>query len=160
MRRRARSVNNSYLRPVASGQCDRLSELPRALKNVLVSARRAVMTTVDSEGRPHAVPVVFAIYGDDLVTPIDRKPKSGRKLARIRNLERNPNVTLLADKWAEDWKEAAWVMIRGRGIVQPAESARRELEAIIARYPDYRDVLENSQVIRIVPERILWWSWS
>lgn len=118
------------------------------------------MTTVDAHDRPHAVPVVFAVYGDDLVTPIDGKPKRTRELARMRNLEENPNVALLADKWSEDWRELAWVMIRGGASIQPAHASVDEVESMIARYPEYRDVLEDSDVIRITPERILWWSWS
>lgn len=149
-----------YRQGMASGRCERLSDLPAALKDVLISARRAVLTTVDADGRPHAVPVVYAIYDQDLVTPIDRKPKTGRTLGRRRNLERDPRVTLLADRWSEEWTELAWVMVQGRASVHPAEQSVAEVEAIMDRYPDYPDVLEGSEVIRIVPERISWWSWS
>ena len=145
---------------MASGRCERLSELPAAMKNALDAARRGVMTTVDREGRPHAVPVVFAVHDQDLVTPIDRKPKMGKTLGRLRNLERDPRVALLADRWSEEWTELAWVMIRGRASVQSSSRSVSEVEAIIARYPEYRDTLEGSDVIRIVPEQILWWSWA
>jgi Pyridoxamine 5''-phosphate oxidase. len=118
------------------------------------------MTTVDREGRPHAVPVVFAVHDQDLVTPIDRKPSSSDLLGRLRNLERDPRVALLADRWSEEWTELAWVMIRGRASVQSSSHSVSEVEAIIARYPEYRDTLEGSDVIRIVPEQILWWSWA
>lgn len=118
------------------------------------------MTTVDAVGWPHAVPVVFAVDGDDVVTPIDRKPKTGRKLGRLGNLERDPRVTLLVDRWSDVRTELAWVMIRGRGVLRSAEESMLEVELIIARYPEYRDILEASQVIRIQPERISWWSWT
>lgn len=118
------------------------------------------MTTVDPDGYPHSVPVIFAIDDNDLVTPIDRKPKTGKKLRRLLNLERDPRATFLADKWSEEWTELAWVMIRGRASLQPSDRSVSEVEAIIARYPEYRDTLEGSDVIRIVPERISWWSWD
>ena len=142
-----------------AGSCARLSELPPAIHEVLLEARRAVMTTIDPGGQPHAVPVIFSVYGDALVSPIDRKPKSGKRLVRLRNLERNPRVTLLADRWSEDWHDLAWVMIRGLGAFQPAEDSTREVEAIIARFQGYREELEGSGVIRIEPQRVSWWSW-
>ena len=145
---------------MASGRCERLSELPAVIKDVIDTARRAVMTTVDREGRPHAVPVVFAVHDQDLVTPIDRKPKSGRTLGRLRNLERDPRVALLADRWSESWTELAWVMIRGRASIQPSSRSVEEVGSITARYPDHGETLEGSDVIRIVPEQILWWSWT
>jgi PPOX class probable F420-dependent enzyme len=127
---------------------------------VLEDARRAVLTTLDRDGYPHAVPVVYAVYGDDLVTPIDRKPKTGKTLGRRLNIERNPNVTLLADRWSEEWTGLAWVMVRGKASIQPPEASVAELEAIVARYPGYRDVIEASEVIRIAVERLSWWSWE
>ncbi len=145
---------------MASGQCEQLSELPPALRSVLESADRAVMATIDAEGRPHVVPVVFAIHGDDLVTPIDRKPKTGRTLGRRKNIHRDPHVTFMADKWSDEWTELAWVMVRGQASFQPPESSLAELELLVDRYPRYRDTLEASEVIRIVPERISWWSWA
>jgi hypothetical protein len=39
------------------------------------------MTTVNQDGSPHAVPVVFGVVGDEIVSPIDHKPKIGRTLA-------------------------------------------------------------------------------
>lgn len=145
---------------MASGRCKRPAELPADILDVLTTARRAVMTTVDAEGRPHAVPVVYALDGDNIVTPIDRKPKTGKRLGRLANLDANPHVALLADRWTEDWTRLAWVMVRGRGELRPATQSAAEVEAIIARYHEYRDTLVDSDVIEIVPESILWWRWS
>lgn len=145
---------------MTSGRVERLSQLPTEIYEVVTSARRGVMTTVDPRGRPHAVPVVFAIYGDDIVTPVDQKPKTTRALGRRKNIEQNPHAALLVDKWSEEWTELAWVMIRGVASVHSAKRSSREVEAIIARYSQYRDTLEGSEIIRIVPQRISWWSWS
>ena len=130
------------------------------MNEVIASARRGVLTTIDKEGAPHAVPVVFAIYNDLIVTPIDRKPKTTRALGRRKNIELNPRVALLVDRWSEDWTELAWVMIRGSASVQPANRSMGEVDAIIARYPEYRDTLSGSDIILVAPERISWWSWS
>ena len=145
---------------MASGTVKRLAELPTEIKEIVSSEQRAVFTTADDEGRPHAVPVVFAPFNEHIVTPIDRKPKTTRALGRRKNIEKNPHVALLVDRWSEEWTELAWVMIRGTASVHPADRSTAEIEAIIARYPHYRDIIEGSEIIRIVPRRISWWLWS
>ena len=67
-------------------------------------------------GAPHLVPVVFARDQADLVTAVDGKPKSGKVLARIDNITRDPRVTLLADHYEEDWSSLWWVRVDGRGV--------------------------------------------
>ena len=42
---------------------------------------------IDSVGLPEAMPIVFARVGDGLFSPIDGKPKSSAKLARIKLVE-------------------------------------------------------------------------
>ena len=145
---------------MASGSVERLTELPSEISELMGSEHRAVLTTVDGEGRPHAVPVVFAVHGDYVVTPIDRKPKTTRALGRRKNIEQNPHVALLVDRWSEEWTELAWVMIRGTASLQPANRSVAEVETIVSRYPRYRDTIEGSEIIQIVPRRISWWSWS
>ncbi|MGH2754157.1 MAG: pyridoxamine 5'-phosphate oxidase family protein [Actinomycetota bacterium] len=130
------------------------------MKEVVEEGRRAALTTLDRRGYPHAVPVVYAVYGDDLVTPIDRKPKTGKPLGRRLNIERNPNVTILVDRWSEEWTGLAWVMARGKASIRPAEASLAELEAIVARYPGYRHIIEASEVIQVAVERLSWWSWE
>ena len=45
-------------------------------------ARVARLATVDPDGRPHVVPICFALDGDTLYTAVDEKPKSTRRLIR------------------------------------------------------------------------------
>ena len=51
-----------------------------------IDAPVAVLGTILPDGRPHLVPVTFAAAGELLVTAVDWKPKSGRKLQRITNV--------------------------------------------------------------------------
>lgn len=44
------------------------------------------LATADGEGRPHVVPVCYALVGDEdirIVTPIDEKPKETTDLRRV-----------------------------------------------------------------------------
>ena len=69
-------------------------------------------------GRPHVVPVCFAVAGDTCWIAIDEKPKQApaRGLKRLRNIAANPHVALVADRWDEDWSRLGWVMLRGRAL--------------------------------------------
>jgi PPOX class probable F420-dependent enzyme len=108
------------------------------------------------DGYPHAVPVCFAVVGGDVVTAIDQKPKSGRRLARLRNVEERGAATLLFDRWDEDWRRLGWVMIGGGARIEPPGTAAGELSA---RYAQYRDDPPAGESIVVSPHRIRWWTW-
>ena len=121
------------------------------------------MATIGEDGRPHVVPVVFAIRGDEIVSAIDHKPKRGVVMARVRNLARDPSVTLMIDRWDEDWDRLAWAMIRGRAEVVERDPEGARL--LVERYPQYRDpqydeTLPFDAFIVISPIDILWWTYS
>ena len=64
--------------------------------------RVAHLATVDGAGIPNAGPVCFTVAGDSVYMTIDRKPKSGRPLKRLRNIAENPHVALTADHYDDD----------------------------------------------------------
>ena len=75
-------------------------------------SRTATLGTIAEDGRPRLVPICFVLDGDMLYTPIDEKPKETadpRQLARIRDIERRADVTVLIDRWDEDWHHLAWL---------------------------------------------------
>ncbi len=142
---------------MASGSCRSLEGLPREARAVLDQARRAVLATVAPAGPPTAVPVCFGLRAGEVVTAVDAKPKSGQKLARIKNIEANPAATLLVDRWDEDWTRVGWVMVKGTATMEPPGSADR---ALAARYPQYRREPPRGEVIAVRPRRIVWWTWE
>jgi PPOX class probable F420-dependent enzyme len=142
-----------------SGRSGTIGGLPERIRELVRTARRGVMTTIDPDGSPHSVPVVYAVVGDEIVSPIDHKPKSGRILMRVSNLQRDARVTLLLDLWDEDWTKLGWCMVRGRAVIDrsaPAEWMR----AINARYPQYRIDEVHEALIRIRPTKLSWWTYS
>src|SRR5262245_54974644 len=90
-----------------------LSEIERGF---LAPARTATLGTIAADGRPRLLPICFVLVGDALYTPIDEKPKTPepRSLARIRDIERRADVTVLVDRWDEDWSRLAWLRCEGR----------------------------------------------
>lgn len=133
-------------------------------RRFLLSHRVARLATVDAQGRPHALPVCFAIVGEAVYTPVDEKPKrvGGARLRRVQNIAANAQVCLVVDRYAEDWERLAWLQVRGRATLVDAEDERRAaLTALRARYAQYaRMDLESRPLIRITPERIVVWAVS
>jgi PPOX class probable F420-dependent enzyme len=142
-----------------TGRGDSLGGLPAYVRRLLDEGRRGVMTTLDPYGSAHSVPVVFAVVDDEIVSPIDHKPKTGQVLARVKNLRRDPRATLLVDHWDEDWTKLVWLMIRGTAHVDE-EPPIDLMRAINARYPPYAADERHDAIIRLRPTRLTWWSWS
>ena len=93
--------------------------IPPAVEAFIERARVARLATIDSEFKPHLVPVVFVFDRSHFFIPIDEKIKRAKpeKLKRIKNIQDNPNVALLIDEYSEDWTKLAFVMIQGKATI-------------------------------------------
>lgn len=123
------------------------------------SADHGVLATVNRTGAADLVPACFAIVGEWAAIPIDSvKPKGSTALGRVRNLERDPRATLLAEAWdAEDWSRLWWVRISLRRAAPP-EPVLADLErALRDRYPQYRDA-PFTEVLAFRIEQVSGWS--
>ena len=120
----------------------------------LSAARVGHLATVRPDGRPHVVACCFALYGDRLWTAVDAKPKATPRLQRLANVRAHPRASLLVDHYEEDWTRLWWVRVEG-----PAEvlESTRAIDALAAKYEQYRDARPAGPVIAIAPER--WRSW-
>jgi PPOX class probable F420-dependent enzyme len=103
-------------------------------------ARVARLATADAKGVPHLVPVCYAIVDDALYITIDEKPKrTDVPLKRLRNIAENPEVAVTIDRWDEDWRRLAWVMLRGRAeILRDGDEHDLAQTRLRERYPQYR----------------------
>jgi PPOX class probable F420-dependent enzyme len=120
------------------------------------AARVARLATADADAVPHLVPVTFALDGGAIVFAIDHKPKRSTDLRRLRNIAVNPAVSFLADGYDEDWARLWWV--RADGTARVLESAPSAVEALRAKYPQYRQRPPEGPVVRT--EVTVWRSWS
>ena len=103
------------------------------------AARSARLATADADGRPHLVPITFEVDEGRVYFAIDdAKPKSAARLRRLRNIEANPRVCVLADEYDEDWEQLWWVRADGDARVLDGERERRRVgELLAAKYPQY-----------------------
>jgi PPOX class probable F420-dependent enzyme len=102
------------------------------------AARVARLATVGADGRPHLVPIVFAVDDDQIYSVVDAKPKRTTALRRLANVRKNPAVAVLADYYEDaDWEALWWVRADGTGrIVDPGgDEGRRALARLAERYP-------------------------
>jgi PPOX class probable F420-dependent enzyme len=124
-------------------------------------AHIARLATVGPDGRPHIVPVVFAVDGDRIYSGIDDKPKRGRlKLKRLQNIAANPAVSILADHYEDDWEKLWWVRSDGEAyVVEDEAELERARELLRTKYPQYGELgLDIGGAIAIDVSR--WSSWS
>jgi len=123
-------------------------------------ARVGRLATTTSAGRPHLVPVVFALVGNNVWTAVDAKPKSTRSLRRLANIESNPQVSMLVDHYEDDWSALWWVRVDGNAMVVSvdAEDGRLALSALPAKYPEYAAQAPQGPLLRIAIGN--WTSWS
>ncbi|MGD2043319.1 MAG: TIGR03668 family PPOX class F420-dependent oxidoreductase [Acidimicrobiia bacterium] len=131
---------------------------PEGLERAL-QERSGHLATVRPDGRPHVVVVTFAVTHDQIVTAIDRKPKTTERLQRLVNIEANPSVSFLVDHYEEDWDGLWWVRIDGRASIHASGRVWRDaIDALTARYGQYRKQRPAGPVIAIAQESVTSWA--
>src|SRR5262249_18778404 len=97
----------------------------------------------------------------EFFSPIDEKPKrtSPRKLKRLRNIAANPSVSLIIDRYDENWQRLAYVLFRGTAkILLRGVHHRRGVQLLRRNYPQYRKMaIHERPMIVITPKRLTHW---
>jgi PPOX class probable F420-dependent enzyme len=125
----------------------------------LTAARVARLATIDPDGRPHLVPIVFALEGDTLYSAVDRKPKRSTTLRRIENARVRPDVTVLVDHYEDDWSRLWWIRLRGRArVLDEGEERERALELLREKYPQYVEEPPEGPVLAVDVTDVREWS--
>jgi PPOX class probable F420-dependent enzyme len=126
---------------------------------LVAAARVGRLATIAPGGRPHLVPICFALQGDVLYSAVDEKPKRSRRLQRIENVRAHPDVTVLVDHYEEDWSRLWWVRLRGRGrVVEDGPGLEAALELLAEKYAQYRQQPPAGPVLAIRIDE--WRGWS
>jgi PPOX class probable F420-dependent enzyme len=119
------------------------------------------LATADKSAVPHVVPVCFGLWEDRLYITIDRKPKreGGRRLKRLANIAENPAVSIVFDRYDEDWRRLAWVMLHGWAEILTAGSEHDRAQAQLRSRYKQLDAMQIGElpVIAIHIERAASW---
>jgi PPOX class probable F420-dependent enzyme len=130
----------------------------------LAEARVARLATADSEGRPHVVPICFALDGNHLYSAVDHKPKRSPDLRRLDNLRANPSASVMVDHYAEDWGQLWWVRADGTATVldpeddEVGEERGRAVALLADKYEQYVGRAPGGAVISLALRS--WRSWA
>jgi PPOX class probable F420-dependent enzyme len=107
----------------------------QAMRRNATQARVARVGTVDERGRVHLVPVTFALAGQVWYSPTDA---GARQAKRLRNLTRDPRVSILIDAYDDDWAKVWWVRLRGDGrVVGDGPEREHAWQLLRHKYPQF-----------------------
>jgi PPOX class probable F420-dependent enzyme len=130
-------------------------------RNFLAARKIGHLATADNRAFPHVVPVCFAVSDRTLYITIDQKPKrSGRApLKRVQNIERNPNVAVVVDRYDDDWTRLGWIMLRGHAEILNSGTEHDQAQALLrSRYPQLAAMqIAGLAVIAVRIERVTSW---
>lgn len=122
-------------------------------------SRVAHLATVGAGGRPHLVPITFALDGDAIYFAVDAKPKRTTDLQRIRNIAANQAVSVLVDHYDDDWATLWWVRLDGIARVLPRGAEADRASALLAeRYSQYRQARPPGPVVAITIQKMTGWA--
>ncbi len=128
---------------------------PQDCKDTAATARVARVATIDPDGTPNLVPLVFALEGDTIFSVVDAKPKRSIRLQRLANVRRDPRVTVLFDHYDEDWSHLWWV--KARGVARVTEDVEDVMARLRSKYAQYETVAAEEIGLIIDVQR--WSGW-
>jgi PPOX class probable F420-dependent enzyme len=122
----------------------------------------ARLGTLSKTGRVDLVPMTFALVGDVMYTAVDHKPKRTTELKRLENVRATPEVSVLVDEYDDsDWTALWWVRLRGLArVVEDGADYHAGIDALVAKYEQYRSVRPEGPAMMIELIRWQWWSAS
>ncbi len=131
-------------------------------RRFLEAQRVAHLATADAQGKPHVVPVCFAVSRNSIYITMDDKPKrtDSAFLKRLRNIAENHAVALVADRYDDvDWSRLGWVMVRGNAEILGIGSEHAAAQQLLRnRYSQMEAMaLEKHPVIAIRIDRVTSW---
>lgn len=130
-------------------------------RDFIKNHRIAHLATVNDSGQPSVVPIVYAFDGERLYTPLDAKPKrvGPQQLRRVQNIQSNPQVAVIFDDYSEDWRQLAWVQVRGLALIVKVGGVHMAgIDLLQLKYPQYQMMpLADRPIIVITLNQISSW---
>jgi len=107
--------------------------------------------TASKDGKPHVVPVIYALDGEDIVIAVDYGTK------KLGNLRQNSRVALVVD----DYRPNHAVMVEGEcSILERGKEYLRLLQILFDRFEVYRKHPwgeGESPILRVTPTKAVMW---
>ncbi|MEM4200801.1 MAG: pyridoxamine 5'-phosphate oxidase family protein [Nitrososphaerales archaeon] len=128
-------------------------------ESLLREERVARLATFSKNGKIHLIPVCYAYDGKHIYvgTSLDSQ--------KVKNLKRNSSVSLIVDRYYEDWSKLKGVMIQGSAeVIEEGEEFESAKKMLYQKYPQYEEQVPiregESAIIKITVEKILSWDYE
>jgi PPOX class probable F420-dependent enzyme len=120
------------------------------------------LATAGGDSQPHVVPCTFVLDEHGRITiGIDNKPKSARKPRRLRNIDANPRVSAIADRYDDDWNQLWWARADGTAVIERSGDGHRcHWHQLTGKYPQYRDQVLDGPIIVVTIASWSGWAFS
>jgi PPOX class probable F420-dependent enzyme len=136
----------------------------------LHNSKIARLATVDpNNNQPYLVPVVFAFDDNNIFIPIDDKPKTiiSDQLKRVKNIQKNPNVSFLIDTYDDkDWNNLSYLIIQGKAriesMVNDIDTINKAHSLLSNKYLQYKNKIigMGDKCIVIDIQKTISWKYS
>ena len=146
------------------------TSVDKKILKLIMSARIGHLTTASSNLQPYVTPVVFIVQQNNIIVPLDDKPKTitVKDLKRVKNIEENPKVSFLVDHYEEDWTNLWFVMIIGCATLvemsERTEKLRKEFRNLrtkfLKKYSQYTKLSIGSIYIKIKIDKTIYWKYN
>ena len=128
----------------------------------------ARLATLNLDGSPHQIPIVFSWHDGCFWSPIDGKPKRGGQPTRVDNAIANPVASLLIDKYDVDWTQLWWIRAELEVTVirlnevnpEMLQQGRRAERKLVEKYPQYESTAvlrEPATILSMRPTAMMSW---
>ena len=109
------------------------------------------LATASKGAKPHVVPVIYAVDGENVVIAVDYETK------KLKNLQENPQVALVIDEYRPNHA----LMIEGRcEILERGKEYLRLLQILFDRFAYYRNNPwgeGESPILKVKPTKAVSW---
>jgi PPOX class probable F420-dependent enzyme len=118
---------------------------------VLKAHNAMTIATVRPDGWPQATTVTFANNGLDLYFGCERASQ------KVRNISRNPRVSVTVDHYCDDWQEIRGISLGGSArVVTDLREFQQALRVLRKKFPQYGEMgdedLEGLAIVRVTPK--------
>jgi nitroimidazol reductase NimA-like FMN-containing flavoprotein (pyridoxamine 5'-phosphate oxidase superfamily) len=124
-------------------------------KDFVQCQRVARVATVASDNVAHSVPVCPLFDTNKIYFASERAAR------KVRNIEDNPNVTIVFDEYSEAWDYLRGIMLQGTARIVKTKEFRELRKKFYAKYSQYERHAplgeRHSAIVEVTPERKFSW---
>jgi nitroimidazol reductase NimA-like FMN-containing flavoprotein (pyridoxamine 5'-phosphate oxidase superfamily) len=129
--------------------------LKSSLAKLVEWERVCHVATASAAGVPHVVPVCHVLVDGKLYFASETRAR------KMKNIRKNPHVTVTVDLYSDDWSNLKGVMIQGSAAIVDKRRFRKIRGLLYEKYPQYPDMSaigeRDSVIVEVTPRHAFAW---